>query len=134
MVSVNKVMLGGYLTADPESVAAGQGTVCKFSIGISRNWTSGQGQKKEETTFVDCEAWGKVAEVAQNYLKKGRPVLVEGRLKLDRWEAPDGQKRSKLKVSVENIQFLDSAQGQGGADGEAQAQPAAPAYDPEQPF
>jgi single-strand DNA-binding protein len=142
MVSINRVMLGGYLTADPESRQVGSGTVCHFTLGMNRSWTDKSGQKKEEATFVDCEAWAKVAEVAQNYLKKGRPVFVEGRLKLDRWQTQDGQKRSKLKVNVESIQFLDSGQNQGGAGSgdESQAAPAgaasqgAPAYNPEEPF
>lgn len=140
MVSVNRVMLGGHLTADPESKQVGNGAVCHFTIGVNRNWTDKQGQKKEEATFVDCEAWGKVGEIAQNYLRKGRPVFVEGRLKLDRWTTPDGQKRSKLKVNVESIQFLDKGQQQEG--GEQQQQMAqqgaegasAPVYDADVPF
>lgn len=141
MVSINRVMLGGYLTADPESRQVGNGNVCNFTLGINRSWTDRQGQKKEESTFVDCEAWAKVAEVAQNYLRKGRPVFVEGRLKLDRWTTPDGQKRSKLKVSVDSIQFLDKAQ-QDGNNNQADEQPQqaaaagapAPGYDPDVPF
>ena len=141
MVSINRVMLGGYLTADPESRQVGSGTVCHFTLGLNRSWTDRSGQTKEEATFVDCEAWAKVAEVAQNYLRKGRPVFVEGRLKLDRWETADGQKRSKLKVNVESIQFLDSGQNQGQQNEQTQSQGAAQqgavqgtAYNAEEPF
>jgi single-strand DNA-binding protein len=113
--------------------------VCKFTLANNRKWTDRSGQAKEEATFVDCEAWAKVGEIAQNYLKKGRPVLIEGRLKLDKWTTPEGQNRQKLKLSVDSLQFLDGAQG--GDDGhaeQAQTQAAAPtagapAYEPE-PF
>jgi single stranded DNA-binding protein (ssb) len=141
MVSINRVMLGGYLTADPESRQVGSGTVCHFTIAMNRSWTDRSGQKKEEATFVDCEAWAKVGEVAQSYLKKGRPVFVEGRLKLDRWQGQDGQKKQKLKVNVDSVQFLDSGNAQNQQpDEQAQGAPAgggAPAqgaYDPSEPF
>jgi single-strand DNA-binding protein len=137
MVNVNRVLFGGYLTGDPESRQVGNGTVCKFAIANNRKWTDRSGQAKEEVTFVDCEAWAKVGEVAQNYLRKGRAVLIEGRLKLDRWTTPEGQARQRLKISVDAIQFLDSASG--GGDTQQASQPdgqvaqAAPAYEPE-PF
>jgi single-strand DNA-binding protein len=140
MVNINRVMLGGHLTADPESKQVGNGTVCNFTIGINRNWTDKQGQKKEESAFVDCEAWAKVGEVAQTYLKKGRPVFVEGRLKQDRWTSPEGQKRSKLKVSVDSLQFLDKGQEGGSQQGEAEQAATAPQgapaseYNPDVPF
>lgn len=141
MVSINKVMLGGYLTADPEARAVGNGNVCNFTLAMNRKWTDRSGQKKEEVAFVECEAWAKVAELAQNYLRKGKPVFVEGRIKQDRWETADGQKRSKLKVSVDQITFLDAGNGQNQAEGQEQAAPqnqGAPApgqnYNPEEPF
>jgi single-strand DNA-binding protein len=142
MVNVNRVLFGGYLVADPESRQVGNGTVCHFTVANNRKWTSRDGQAKEEATFVDCEAWAKVGEIAQNYLKKGRPVLVEGRLKLDKWTTPEGQKRQKLKVSVDAVQFLDGHGGGGeghaegapaGVSSQAQA-PAGPTYNADEPF
>jgi single-strand DNA-binding protein len=138
MVSVNKVLLAGYMTGDPESRQAGNATVAHFSIAMNRSWTNkATGQKSEESTFVECEAWAKLGEIAMNYLRKGRPVMVEGRLKQDRWETQDGQKRSKLKVVAENIQFLDSnksQEGQPAASQPAAQEAAAPAYDADTPF
>ena len=80
---------------------------------MNRQYRAGD-ENREETTFVDCEAWGRTAEVMHQYLAKGRPVLVEGRLKLDQWQDRDGNNRSKLKVVVENFQFVDSRGGSGG--------------------
>jgi single-strand DNA-binding protein len=106
MATLNEVRLIGNLTKDPESRAAGQSTIANFSIAVNRRWTAGDGTKKEEVSYFDCEAWNKTGELVMNYLKKGRPVLVGGRLQQDRWEDKDGGKRSKIKVVVENVQFL----------------------------
>lgn len=109
----------GNLTRDPELTAAGESHVCKFSIAINRTWKDRNGEKKEEVTFVDCEAWGKTAELIGQYLTKGSECYVEGRLKLDAWEdKKTGEKRSKLKIIAEKVQFGRKPQG-GGAGGDA---------------
>jgi single-strand DNA-binding protein len=118
-------MLMGNLTRDPElSFLPSQTALCKLGLAVNRNWTSQDGQKKEETTFVDCTAFGKQAEVIAKYLKKGRPVYLEGRLKLDQWEAQDGSKRSKLHVIIEGFQFIDSRPA-GSASAGGEGEPAA---------
>ena len=116
--SFNKVMLMGNLTRDvevrhtPSNMAVGN-----FGIAVNRKYKTQSGEQREEVTFVDCEAWGRTAEVMAQYLTKGRPVFIEGRLKLDQWEDKNGGgKRSRLSVVVENFQFVDSGQG-GGAGG-----------------
>lgn len=117
MATLNKVMLIGNLTKDPESRAAGQYSIASFSIAVNRRSKGGDGQMKEEVSFFDCEAWNKTGELVMQYLKKGRTVLVEGRLQQDRWEAQDGQKRNKIKIVAENVQFLSpKAEGEGGGD------------------
>ncbi len=108
MASFNKVILMGNLTRDPElRVTAGGHSICKLGLATSRVYTTKDGERREETTFVDIDAFGKQAEVISKYMRKGRPIMVEGRLKLDQWES-DGQKRSKLSVVLENFQFLGS--------------------------
>lgn len=110
MASFNKVILAGNLTRDPELRYTPKGTaVAKIGLAVSRNWTGEDGQKKEEVSFIDIEAWGRQGEVIAQYMKKGRPLLVEGRLKLDSWEdKTTKQKVSKLKVVLESFSFLDS--------------------------
>ena len=115
--SFNKVILLGNLTRDPEvKYTPSNLAICKLGLAVNRRYTTADGQKHEEVTFVDCDAFGKTAETISKYLKKGRPVFIEGRLKLDQWEK-DGQKFSKLKVVVDTFQFVDSAQGGGGGGG-----------------
>lgn len=124
MASFNKVILAGNLTRDPELRYTPKGTaVCKFGLAISRNWTNEAGEKKEEVTFVDVDAFGRQAEVVAQYMKKGRPFLVEGRLKLDQWDdKQSGQKRSRLGVVLESFSFIDSKPGeQGGSPAPARA-------------
>lgn len=121
MPSYNRVILIGNLTRDPEvRFASGNNAICKFGLAVSRNYTTRDGEKREETTFVDVDAFGKVGEILGKYLAKGRPVMIEGRLQLDTWESKEGEKRSKLKVVCENFQFLggrgDDA-GSGGSGG-----------------
>jgi single-strand DNA-binding protein len=108
MASLNKVFLIGNLTRDPELRVTPKGTaICQFGLAVNRKWRDDAGQTQEEVTFVDIEAWGKTAELANKYLIKGRQLLVEGRLKLDTWDdKTSGQKRSRLKVVVDNLQFL----------------------------
>src|SRR4051812_38719327 len=139
MANLNKVLLIGNLTRDPElKYLPNQPAVCDFGLAVNRTWTGQDGTKKEETTFVDCSCFGKTAEILSKYKKKGDPLFVEGRLKLDQWEAQDGGKRSKMRVIVENFQFLNRGQpgGYGGAPaaeageyaGEPAAAPQQPAY------
>jgi len=135
MASFNKVILAGNLTRDPELRYTPKGTaVVKLGMAINRTWKSETGENKEEVTFVDVEAWDRQAEVIAQYFRKGRPILVEGRLKLDTWEDKNThQKQSKLKVRLETFSFIDSKGPEGGAgpatvpSGEPAPRPAAPA-------
>jgi len=128
MASFNKVILAGNLTRDPELRYTPKGTaVARLGIACNRKWKSETGELKEEVTFVDVDAFGKQAETIGQYLKKGRPILIEGRLKLDQWEdKQSGQKKSKLGVVLESFQFLDSGGGRGEGSAEApRSRPAA---------
>jgi single-strand DNA-binding protein len=109
MANVNKVILIGNLTRDPEVKFTPKGSaVCDLGLAINRFYSTDSGEKREETTFVDVTLWGKQAELAGEYLKKGRSVYLEGRLQLDTWDdKQSGQKRSKLRVVGETMQFLD---------------------------
>lgn len=117
MASFNKVILMGNLTRDPEMRVTPSGiSICKFGLAVSRRYKTADGEQKEETTFVDIDSFGRQAETISKYMSKGRPIHVEGRLKFDQWETPQGEKRSKLGVVLENFQFLNSrADGEGGA-------------------
>lgn len=107
MAGYNKVILLGRLTKDPELRFTPQGSsVCTFGLASSRTYKGNDGTQKEEVCFVDIDTWGRQAETCAEYLKKGREVLVEGRLTLSRWETQDGQKRSKLKVTADRVVFL----------------------------
>lgn len=144
MASYNRVVLLGNCTRDPEVKYTPKGTaVTELGLAINRYYTTEGGEKREETTFVDVTLWGRPAEIAGEYVKKGRPVMIEGRLQLDTWDDKQtGQKRSKLKVVGENLQLLggreDSAgggsRGGGGSSssGTKRSAPAKPA-DPEEP-
>jgi single-strand DNA-binding protein len=116
--SYNKVLLMGNLTRDVElRHTSGNQPVANIGLAVNRRWRTPEGEQREEVTFVDCEAWGKTAETLSKYVSKGRPLFIEGRLKLDQWEK-DGQKFSKLKVVVDGFQFIDSKPGgEGGASG-----------------
>lgn len=115
----NKVMLMGNLTRDVEIRFTPANTaVGSFGIAVNRTWRTPEGEKREEVSFIDCEVWGKQAEIMKQYLAKGRPVFLEGRLKLDTWkDKTDGSNRSKLKVVVEEFRFIDSKPGAGGGGG-----------------
>ena len=107
----------GNLTRDVElRQTPGNQTVANIGLAVNRNFQTREGERREETTFVDCEAWGRQAEVMAQYLSKGRPVFIEGRLKFDQWQDQQGQNRSKLKVVVENFQFV-GGRGEGGGSG-----------------
>ena len=109
MANLNKVFLIGNLTRDPELRYTPSGTpVTEFGMAINNTRTGKDGQKHEDTVFVDITLWSRQAEVASEYLSKGRPVLIEGRLQFEQWEGKDGQKRSKLKVVGERMQMLGS--------------------------
>ena len=131
MANFNKVILAGNLTRDPELRYTPKGTaVAKIGLAINRKWKSETGEMKEETTFVDVDAFGKTAETLGQYLKKGRPILIEGRLKYGTWDdKQSGQKRSKLGVVMENFQFIDSGRNEtgGGAAEAPRSRPPAPA-------
>jgi single-strand DNA-binding protein len=135
MASFNKVILAGNLTRDPELRYTPKGTaVAKIGLAVNRIWTSETGEKKEEVSFIDVEAWGRQGEVIAQYMKKGRPLLIEGRLKLDTWEDKNTrQKVSKLKVVLESFSFIDSKSGDAPSAGSAPraaSAPTAPAAEP----
>jgi len=119
MASFNKVILLGNLTRDPEVRYTPKGTaVTELGMAVNRVYTAENGEKREETTFVDVTLWGRTAEIAGEYLRKGRPVFIEGRLQLDTWDdKQSGQKRSKLKVVGEGLQLLGAPRGAGGGGG-----------------
>lgn len=119
MASLNKVMLIGNLTRDPEVRYTPKGSaVCDLGIAVNRVYATDSGEKTQETTYVDVVVWARLAELAAQYLHKGRAVFIEGRLQMDTWEDKQtGQKRSKLRVVAENLQFLDS-KGERAATGE----------------
>ena len=108
MAYLNKVFLIGNLTRDPELRVTPKGTaICQFWLAVNRQFKDESGATRDETTFVDIEAWGKQGETIAKYVTKGRPLFVEGRLRLDQWEdKTTGQKRSKIKVVLDNVQFL----------------------------
>lgn len=118
MASYNRVILMGNLTRDPElRYTPSQTAVSDIGLAINDRRKGNDGQWIEETTFVDVTLWGRTAEVASEYLSKGSPVLIEGRLKLDTWENKEGEKRSKLHVVCERMQMLGSKGGGGGGGG-----------------
>ena len=133
MASYNKVLLIGNLTRDPELRYLQSGSaVVNFGLAVNRKYRNRNTQEMvEETTFVDIEGWGQQAETFSRYMGKGRPVFVEGRLRLDSWEAKDGGKRTKLRVVMENFQFIGGPAGQRDSEG-VQARPAKPGVQPGQ--
>jgi len=130
MANFNKVILAGNLTRDPELRYTPKGmAIAKIGLAINRTWKTESGEQKEEVTFVDVDSFGRQAEVISQYLKKGRPVLIEGRLKLDTWDDKQtNQKRSKLGVVLESFSFLDS-----GRSGDAGGPPAPRSRQPDAP-
>ena len=109
MRSLNKVLLMGHLTRDPVMKQLPSGTMLTdFGLALNHNFSTKNGEPRQETTFVDCSIYGPNAERVEKYFKKGRPIFIEGRLRLDRWEAADGQKRSKLRVVANDFNFIDS--------------------------
>ncbi len=118
MANFNRVILAGNLTRDPQlSVLPSNTPVCEFGMAINRKWKSQQtGEMREDTCFVDVRAFGRRAEVINQYMRKGQPFLVEGQLRYDQWEGKDGGKRSKLYVVVDSFSFLGGGGGSGGGN------------------
>jgi len=133
MSNFNKVMLIGNVTRDLElSYLPSQTAVCEIGLAVNRYWTGPDGVRKEEVTWIDCSAFARDAETIAKYVKKGDPIFIEGRLKLDQWQAQDGTKRSRMRVVVEKFQFLSRGPGGGGYGGGApQAASIPPEYDGE---
>ena len=127
MANFNKVLLMGNLTRDPQlRYLPSQTPLVEFGLAVNRRWRTPQGEDREEVTFVDCAAFGKMAETINQYCQKGKPIFIEGRLKFDSWEDKQGGgKRSKLSVVVEQFQFV------GGRDGGGQGGGGEPSYDAE---
>jgi single-strand DNA-binding protein len=119
MAALNKVMLMGNLTRDPQlKFLPSQTQVCEFGLATSRKFKTATGEEREEVLFVDITAFGRTAEVINQYFTKGKPIFIEGRLKLDQWEDKNGGgKRSKLSVVCENFQFIGGRDGAGGGGG-----------------
>ena len=116
--SLNKVLLMGNLTRDPEVKYTPKGTaVCDLGLAINDSYKAQDGTIKETVTYVDVEVWGRTAENCKQYLTKGRPIFVEGQLKLDTWETPQGEKKSKMRVRADRVQFLGGGGGGGARQG-----------------
>jgi single-strand DNA-binding protein len=116
--SLNRVLLMGNLTRDPEVKYTPKGTaVCDLGIAINDTYKAQDGSFKETVTYVDVEVWGRTAENCKQYLTKGRPVFVEGQLRLDQWETPQGEKKSRMKVRADRVQFLGGGGPGGGGSG-----------------
>ncbi len=108
-MNFNKILLGGNVTRDPQlTYLPSETAVVDFGLAVNRKWKSKEGEDRDETCFVDCRMFGKRAEVINKYIKKGDPLFIEGRLTFDTWQAQDGTKRSKHRVTVENFQFLST--------------------------
>ncbi len=129
MASFNKVIIAGNLTRDPELRYTPKGTaIAQFALAVNRKWKTETGETKEEVSFIDVDAFGRQAEVIGQFMKKGRPLLVEGRLKQDTWEDKNThQKQSKIKVVLEGFTFIDSNRSDSGEGGSATSIPSAPA-------
>ena len=118
MASFNKVLLMGNLTRDPQlSYTPSQTAVVDFGLATNRKWTAQDGSQRDETCFVDCRAFGRMAENINKFFSKGKPIFLEGRLTYDTWTAQDGTKKSRLRITVENFQFLPGTGGGGGGGG-----------------
>ncbi|GMU32299.1 MAG: single-stranded DNA-binding protein [Planctomycetia bacterium] len=128
MANFNKVILAGNLTRDPQlSFLPSNTPVVEFGMAINRRWKSQTGEQREDVTYVDIRAFGRQAETLNQYMNKGKPILVEGQLRFDQWEGKDGQKRSKLYVVVDTFQFLGAPSGdssRGGRTGGRAPEPA----------
>ena len=118
MANYNRVILMGNLTRDPQLKYLPSNTaVCEFGMAVNRRWRDRDGNQRDETCFVDIAAFGRQGETINQYMTKGRPILIEGRLKFDSWNAQDGSRRSKLSVVVENFTFVGGRDDGGGGGG-----------------
>ena len=126
MASLNKVLLIGNLTRDPDVRMMSNGRpVCNFGLALNRSYKDAEGNRKDETTFVDVESFGPRAEAVGRFFTKGRAIFIEGRLKLDQWESKEGEKRSALKVVLDSFEFVDSKQ-EGGSTAPRNTEQTAP--------
>ena len=115
MASLNKVLLIGNLTRDPDVKMLSSGRpVCNFGLALNRSYKDGEGNRKDEVTFVDVDCYGPRDEAVGRFFTKGRSIFVEGRLKLDQWESKEGEKRSAIRVVLDNFEFVDSKQESAG--------------------
>lgn len=129
MASLNYVILVGNLTRDPQvRNTPGGAVVADIGMAINEKFKNKAGEMQETVTYVDVVAWGRQAEVCQQYLHKGSPVLIEGRLQLDQWESKEGEKRSKLRIRADRIQFLSGPrrEGNGAPNGDRPPAPTPP--------
>jgi len=136
-MSLNKVILLGNLTRDPELKYLPSGTaVAEFGLALNRRFRGQDGQQREEVCFVDIQVFGRQAETSAEYLSKGRQALIEGRLKLDQWETQDGQKRSKMRVCADRVQFIGGRGGNQSSpnQGASSAPPSPDMTDDDVPF
>ncbi|KKN29765.1 hypothetical protein LCGC14_0840630 [marine sediment metagenome] len=112
MSNFNQVILMGNLTRDPNlSYTPGQTAVVEFGLAVNRKWTKTDGSKGEEVLFIECQCYGKRAEVISKYFEKGNPIFVQGRLKLEQWSGDDGKQHSRIRIVVENFEFIGSKKG-----------------------
>ena len=124
MATYNKVIMMGNLTRDPQlSYLPSQTPIVEFGLATNRKWKSQDGQDREEVCFVDCQAFGKMAENIDKYCQKGRPLMIEGHLTFDTWEAQDGSKHSKHRITVESFTFVDAPGGESRENVPAVAEP-----------
>lgn len=131
MASLNKVLLIGNLTRDPEVRMMSSGRpVCNFGLALNRNYKDAEGNKKEEVTFVDVECFGPRAEAVGRFFSKGRAIFVEGRLKLDQWETKEGEKRSAIRVVLDNFEFVDAGKSDGHTTSDQSNRPVTPTEKP----
>jgi single-strand DNA-binding protein len=136
MASFNKVILMGNLTRDPEKRVTQSGmSICKIGLAVNRTYTGQDGERKEEVTFVDCDAFGKQADTIAQWMSKGKGILIEGRLRMDEWQdKTTGQPRTKLGVVIDNFQFVGGrGEGEGAPQGGNTSYEAAPAPRPAAP-
>ncbi len=124
MANLNKVMLIGRLTRDPELKYIPSGAaVAEFGFAVNRYYNTPNGERKEDTCFLEISAWGKLGETVNSYLRKGRQVYVEGHLTYSEWQTQEGQKRSRIRVVAETVQFLDSTRSETRSEGQANGRP-----------
>jgi single-strand DNA-binding protein len=125
MPNLNRVLLMGNLTRDPElRYTPNNVAICKIGLAVNRSWTDrNTNEKKEEVTFIDCDAFGRTAEVIGEHFRKGRPIFIEGRLKLDQWQDKEGKQRSKLTVAIESFTFIGGKDDGGQQDSLLPEQP-----------